>query len=249
MRFKRKKHNKKKLVIIIIFELLLAALFCYMIFCISWQHITERRTAEIKESFGRFESDTISEAGDSSAKTAFESVKEVVDEKVWTTEEANYRTGPDKSYEKIGTLYKYASMIRTGITYNDWSQVTIDDETYYIKSKYLTTESPIVLDGGTKGQYEAYAMSLFSQYGWADTEIFPLIKLWNRESGWNPNSHNKSSGAHGIPQAFPAKKMAAYGSDYYTNGYTQIRWGLNYIYTRYGSPSRAWSKLSSSGWY
>ena len=140
-------------------------------------------------------------------------------------------------------------MQRTGETYNNWSRVEIDGETCYIKSKYLTTESPIELDGGTKGNYEAYAITQFGQYGWGDLEIYPLIKLWNRESGWNPNSHNKSSGAHGIPQALPASKMAAFGSDYYTNGNTQIRWGLNYIYNRYGSPTNAWGHFCSSGWY
>ena len=88
-----------------------------------------------------------------------------------------------------------------------------------------------------------------SSYGWEDSEMYSLIKLWDRESGWNPNSHNGSSGAHGIPQALPASKMASEGSDYYTNGNTQIRWGLNYIARRYGSPSNAWAHFCSSGWY
>ena len=76
-----------------------------------------------------------------------------------------------------------------------------------------------------------------------------LVKLWNRESGWNPNSHNSSSGAHGIPQSLPASKMASEGADYYTNGYTQIRWGLKYIKGRYGSPSAAWAHSQRTGWY
>ena len=43
--------------------------------------------------------------------------------------------------------------------------------------------------------------------------------------------------------------MASEGADYYTNGKTQIRWGLKYIKNRYGSPSKAWSHSQSKGWY
>ena len=102
---------------------------------------------------------------------------------------------------------------------------------------------------GIKGEYQKYALSLMPEYGWADSEMYSLIKLWDRESGWNPNAHNGSSGAHGIAQALPASKMASEGSDYYTNGNTQIRWGLGYIARRYGSPSNAWAYFCSNGWY
>lgn len=99
-------------------------------------------------------------------------------------------------------------------------------------------------------EYQAYARDLcLNTYGWSENDFQCLVKLWNRESGWNPNAHNKSSGAHGIPQSLPASKMASEGSDYYTNGKTQIRWGLKYIKNRYGSPSSAWSHSQSKGWY
>lgn len=92
---------------------------------------------------------------------------------------------------------------------------------------------------GTTSKYQSYAHDKVLEYGWTEYDYECLVKLWNKESGWNPNSHNSSSGAHGIPQALPASKMASEGSDYYTNGYTQIRWGLKYIKSRYGSPSSA----------
>jgi len=98
--------------------------------------------------------------------------------------------------------------------------------------------------------YQQYAYNLvINTYGWSEYDFQCLVKLWNRESGWNPNAHNKKSGAHGIPQALPAKKMASEGSDYYTNGYTQIRWGLKYIKNRYGSPSAAWAHSQAHHWY
>lgn len=103
---------------------------------------------------------------------------------------------------------------------------------------------------GTKAEYQAYAKDLcINTYGWTENDFNCLVKLWERESNWNPNAHNKSSGAHGIPQSLPASKMASEGSDYYTNGKTQIRWGLKYIKGRYGSPSKAWAHSQQKGWY
>lgn len=102
----------------------------------------------------------------------------------------------------------------------------------------------------SKTEYQAYAKDLcLNSYGWTENDFNCLVKLWEKESGWNPNAHNKSSNAHGIPQALPASKMASEGSDYYTNGKTQIRWGLGYIKNRYGSPASAWSHSQKKGWY
>lgn len=103
---------------------------------------------------------------------------------------------------------------------------------------------------GTKAEYQAYAKDLcINTYGWTENDFNCLVKLWERESNWNPNAHNKSSGAHGIPQSLPASKMASEGSDYMTNYKTQIRWGLKYITNRYGTPSNAWAHSQQKGWY
>lgn len=100
-----------------------------------------------------------------------------------------------------------------------------------------------------KSELQAYAHNLVINYGWTEYDFECLVNLWNRESGWNPNAVNKRSGACGIPQSLPCNKMASYGSDYRTNGYTQIRWGLDYIKNRYGSPSNAWAHSQQKGWY
>jgi hypothetical protein len=76
-----------------------------------------------------------------------------------------------------------------------------------------------------------------------------LERMWTKESGWNPRSENKSSGAYGIPQALPASKMATYGADYRTNPVPQIKWGLNYIKNRYKTPCGAWSFWQAHHWY
>jgi hypothetical protein len=79
---------------------------------------------------------------------------------------------------------------------------------------------------------------------------FPsLNKLWNRESGWRVHAYNRHSGAQGIPQADPGRKMASAGPDWSTNPATQIRWGLRYIRSRYGSPRSAWRHEVRAGWY
>ena len=82
-----------------------------------------------------------------------------------------------------------------------------------------------------------------------DRQFYCLDKLFNRESGWNTYATNPSSGAYGIPQALPASKMASAGADWKTNPFTQVRWGLNYIANRYGSPCGAWAHSQSVGWY
>jgi hypothetical protein len=76
-----------------------------------------------------------------------------------------------------------------------------------------------------------------------------LDKLWTKESGWNHNAVNRSSGAGGIPQALPMSKMSSAGADYRTNPETQIKWGLGYIKGRYGNPCTAWAHSVRTGWY
>ncbi|MEU5091184.1 transglycosylase SLT domain-containing protein [Streptomyces sp. NPDC021356] len=63
----------------------------------------------------------------------------------------------------------------------------------------------------------------------------------NNESTWNYQAVNPSSGAYGLVQALPAGKMSSAGADWRTNPATQIKWGLNYMNVRYGSPCDAWA--------
>ncbi|MEJ3750862.1 lytic transglycosylase domain-containing protein [Actinomycetes bacterium KLBMP 9797] len=76
-----------------------------------------------------------------------------------------------------------------------------------------------------------------------------LDKLWTKESGWNHKARNPSSGAYGIPQAYPGGKMRSAGSDWETNPATQIKWGLGYIKNRYGKPCDAWAHSQETGSY
>ena len=96
---------------------------------------------------------------------------------------------------------------------------------------------------------KAIARSMMASHGWGDSEFSCLESLWTRESSWNYQAENASSGAYGIPQALPGTKMSEVADDWATNPTTQITWGLNYISGRYGTPCSAWAHSESVGWY
>lgn len=99
------------------------------------------------------------------------------------------------------------------------------------------------------GSIKAYAFEASAKRGWGMDQYSCLVKLWNRESHWNPLAHNKSSGAYGIPQALPGIKMASAGEDWMTNPHTQIEWGLGYIAGRYHAPCGALAHSNKLNWY
>ncbi|MEU3724156.1 transglycosylase SLT domain-containing protein [Streptomyces sp. NPDC031705] len=74
-------------------------------------------------------------------------------------------------------------------------------------------------------------------------------KIVSHESGWDHTATNSSSGAYGLVQALPASKMSSAGSDWKTNPATQIKWGLDYMNDRYGSPVGAWNFWKANHWY
>ena len=90
---------------------------------------------------------------------------------------------------------------------------------------------------------------MFTEYAWGADQFTCLNRLWTKESHWNYRSHNKRSGAHGIPQALPATRMDSISTDWRTNPVTQIRWGLRYIEARYMSPCAALAKFKRSRYY
>jgi len=90
---------------------------------------------------------------------------------------------------------------------------------------------------------------LLEEYGLGKSQYACLDSLWTKESNWRYKAHNRSSGAHGIPQALPAIKMDVIATDWRTNPVTQIRWGLRYINIRYDTPCKAWAKSKKHNYY
>lgn len=105
----------------------------------------------------------------------------------------------------------------------------------------------------TAAKNQQLGKMLAASYGWSTGPAWDsLVKLWNKESGWDNTARNPSSGAYGIAQALPPTKYPKsaqappVGSSDPT---TQIQWGLSYIFQRYGSPINAWNHEVSAGWY
>jgi hypothetical protein len=99
------------------------------------------------------------------------------------------------------------------------------------------------------GSPQSIAQAMLGSFGWSASQYSCLDPLWAGESGWSVTASNPSTGAYGIPQAMPASKMASAGPNWRTSAATQIRWGLDYIKSTYGSPCAAWSHEEADGWY
>jgi resuscitation-promoting factor RpfB len=93
------------------------------------------------------------------------------------------------------------------------------------------------------------ALAMVTTRGWSKAQFSCLDKLWTRESNWNAHENNGGSGAYGIPQSLPGRKMASFGRDWRDNPMTQIKWGLWYISNRYGTPCAAWAHSEQHNWY
>ncbi|UGQ09387.1 lytic transglycosylase domain-containing protein [Yinghuangia sp. ASG 101] len=97
----------------------------------------------------------------------------------------------------------------------------------------------------TSGDPKAIARSMIA----SDAQFSCFSNIVSRESGWKVTATNPSSGAYGLVQALPGSKMASAGADWRTNPATQIKWGLSYMNSRYGSPCEAWAFWQANHWY
>jgi hypothetical protein len=98
------------------------------------------------------------------------------------------------------------------------------------------------------GTAQSIAYKMLPSFGFSTDQFGCLNNIWTRESGWRYNAEN-ASGAYGIPQALPGSKMASAGADWMTDPTTQIKWGIGYIKSVYGSPCNAWAFWQDHGWY
>lgn len=84
-----------------------------------------------------------------------------------------------------------------------------------------------------------------NRYGWGSgAEWDALDRLIQKESGWNLNAANPSSSARGLFQ-----KMTSIHGPAGSTAQQQAEWGLNYIWNRYGSPSKALAFHNRNNWY
>jgi hypothetical protein len=100
------------------------------------------------------------------------------------------------------------------------------------------------------GTAQSTAYNMMPSFGFSQSSQWTcLLDIWNRESNWEYDAENPYSGAYGIPQALPGDKMATAGADWQTDPATQIKWGLGYIKTVYGTPCGAWDFELANGYY
>ncbi len=102
---------------------------------------------------------------------------------------------------------------------------------------------------GTTDPREIARQMMKNKWGWGADQYGCLDNIVMRESMWQINATNPSSGAYGIPQSLPGSKMATVAPDWQTNPATQITWMLGYLKDRYGTPCGGWAFKSSHGWY
>ncbi|WP_197073281.1 transglycosylase SLT domain-containing protein [Microbacterium oxydans] len=92
--------------------------------------------------------------------------------------------------------------------------------------------------GGAPAEWMAAAGIAQSDWQYVDYVV-------SRESGWNPNATNKSSGACGLVQALPCSKVPGNGYDPVDN----LRWATGYATGRYGSWAGAYNFWVNNHWW
>ncbi len=92
--------------------------------------------------------------------------------------------------------------------------------------------------GGAPAEWMSAAGIAESDWGYVDYIV-------SRESGWNPNATNKSSGACGLVQALPCSKVPGNGYDPVDN----LRWATGYATGRYGSWAGAHAFWTKNHWW
>ncbi|MBA4861148.1 transglycosylase SLT domain-containing protein [Streptomyces sp. PSKA54] len=104
-------------------------------------------------------------------------------------------------------------------------------------------------DFATQSSYTIAEIQAMARQMVASDQWTCFSNIVDHESDWNYKAVNPSSGAYGLFQALPGSKMSSAGADWQTNPATQIKWGLNYMNERYGSPCGAWSFWQANRWY
>ncbi|MFJ3672527.1 transglycosylase SLT domain-containing protein [Streptomyces sp. NPDC090106] len=109
--------------------------------------------------------------------------------------------------------------------------------------------SPSVASLSAQGSYTVAQIQTIAQQMVPSGQWTCFSNIVNHESSWNYQAVNASSGAYGLFQALPGSKMSSVGADWRTNPATQIKWGLTYMNSSYGSPCQAWTFWQANHWY
>ena len=123
----------------------------------------------------------------------------------------------------------------------------------YVKPKPTPTPTPSPADQGSSGggggplfyTGGGAPAEWMAAAGIAESDMGYVDYIVSRESGWNPNATNRSSGACGLVQALPCSKVPGNGYDPVDN----LRWATGYATGRYGSWAGAYAFWTSNHWW
>ncbi|EPH02328.1 hypothetical protein HMPREF1531_01634 [Propionibacterium sp. oral taxon 192 str. F0372] len=168
-----------------------------------------------------------------------QTVDEVIPHEVKKTEDANLTKGIEK-VTASGT--DGARTVTWQITYVDGVEESRTALAENVTAQPVTEEVTVGIkepsaSGSKKDWMEAA--------GIAQSDWDAVDKLITRESTWNPNAVNASSGACGLVQALPCSKLGPNWND----PIVALKWGDNYVKTVYGGWQQALAHSNATGWY
>jgi hypothetical protein len=107
----------------------------------------------------------------------------------------------------------------------------------------------ISLAGVSNASSMAALQSAAAKAGWTGAQWTALFNVEMREAGFSTTAQNPSSGAYGMAQFINGpSEYALYGGNSTTAAGQAVAM-VNYIKSRYGTPSAAWAHEQAFGWY
>jgi hypothetical protein len=166
---------------------------------------------------------------------------------------------PAVGYVAVGGLILYSGI--KGASLSDTAKAVLSGNLTLSNSEPIGTapSSPAATPAagdtgaanGTAAENQTLAKSIATQMGyssWTTGQTWSdWVSLWNQESGWSGTAQNPTSTAYGIAQ-FLDTTWEPYGPKT-SDVSLQIKYGIEYIADRYGSPVMAWAHEESNNWY
>lgn len=206
-------------------------------------------------------------------KTAVSNLRKAIDDGNKLYDSSNGKVNDDNTRKTLRAAIDDASKL-VSTDSNDSVQINIDD--YNNKNKAISDASGKVNEsinaynqeqaakraaaassssgGGSSlgktvpvGEMQTWAHDYMISNGYNEEEWSAMSWIITKESGWNPNAVNSSSGARGLGQCLG--HVACQSPDYINNYQTQFKWALDYVNGRYNGPLGAIAFWRTHNWY
>ena len=94
--------------------------------------------------------------------------------------------------------------------------------------------------------YEDYGYYLVVNK-WGEEQWNAFWQIIQKESGWKVTAQNPTSSAYGLCQTMLS--LHEVGENFMTDGQEQLRWCIDYIDERYGTPLQALAFWNANNWF